>query len=88
MININFPPEFKIVVEHSGKQLEKITMNIQEAIDQIKAVSVQLGEAKDEILAKIEALESATGDLTEEQQSALDELKTAAQGLSDVVPGP
>jgi signal transduction histidine kinase len=86
-VNLNFPPEIKIVVEHAGKQeLKEIIMNIQEAIDEIKNVAVQLGKAKDEILAKIAALEGANGELTPEQQAAIDELKGAAQSLDDVVP--
>lgn len=87
MININFPPEVKVVVEHTGKtELKEISMKLDEAIEEIKAVSAQLAVAKDEIIAKITALENATGDLTPEQQAALEQLKAAAQGLDDIVP--
>lgn len=53
--------------------------------DDLKAVSTQLGKARDEIVSKVEELERQIN-AGEVDQATLDELKAAAQALDDVVP--
>lgn len=93
-ITISFKNPLQVTFPHSGTdvlvkintKLEKLTMTVDEAIQAVKDVATQLGKAKDEILAKIAALESAPGaDLSTEQQAAVDGLKSSAQALDDIV---
>jgi hypothetical protein len=52
------------------------------------AVSAQLAKAKDEVLAKIAALQAALDDvpLPEKAEAAWQDLKATAQALDDIVP--
>lgn len=65
-----------------------IEMKVSEVAAQLTSLGEQLTKAKDEILAKIAALEAALGDvdLPEEAEAALLALKDKAQSLDDVVP--
>jgi hypothetical protein len=54
--------------------------------DALNAISVQLAKAKDEILAKISALEGQIGTIPADAQANLDAVKAIAQALDDVVP--
>lgn len=54
-------------------------------LDAIAAVVVQLGKAKDEILAKVAGLEAAAA-AGEDLSASLADLAAAAQALDDVVP--
>lgn len=65
-----------------------ILMKVSELATAIAAVSAQLTKARDEILAKITALEDALidVDLPEEAIAAINALRGDAQGLDDIVP--
>lgn len=67
---------------------ERIMMKVSEIQAQLDAVGAQLTKAKDEILAKIAALEAALGDadVPAEAEAALEALKAQAQALDDIVP--
>jgi hypothetical protein len=68
----------------------KLMATTQEVIDEIKRVGAQLAKAKAEIVGKITDLETqiANGAGMDDVLTALGELKTAAQGLDDVVADP
>jgi uncharacterized membrane protein len=86
-VNLNFPPEIKVVVEHVGKQeIKEINMKLDELIAQIGVLSSQLSRIRAEILAKIAALESLMGDLTPEQQAVFDQLKQEVSALDNIAP--
>lgn len=63
---------------------ESIKENIMAARDDVQAVVAQLGKAKDEILAKLDELQTAIDDGTV-TSADLDPLRAAAQALDDVV---
>lgn len=69
--------------------LETIMTTQSEHAAQLRAISAQLGKAKDEINAKIQALVDAAsqaGNTTDEVNSAAEEARSAAQALDDIVP--
>jgi ElaB/YqjD/DUF883 family membrane-anchored ribosome-binding protein len=86
-VNINFPHELKIVVEHVGQpEVKEIIMKLDEVIAQVSAISSQLSRARAEILDRIQKLQDAMGDLTPEQVAAIDQLKAAAASIDDIAP--
>ena len=57
-------------------------------VDDLNAINIQLGKAKDEIVGKINDLEAANANAgveNAEVTAALASLKESAQGLDDVV---
>lgn len=64
---------------------KKIIMKQSELAAALTSVKDQLTKAKDEILAKIAALQTSDPDISPEGQAALDSLKAIAQALDDVV---
>ncbi len=74
---------FQIELWRMERHLEGIILSANS--DAIEAVVAQLGKARDEIVAKIDALEAAVGN-GEDLSGPLAELRAVAQGLDDVVP--
>ena len=76
-------------ISQINKTTQEINMKIGELADAVGAVGTQLAKAKEEIVAKIAALEAALTDveIPPAAQEALDALKQQAQELDDVVPG-
>jgi len=68
----------------------KVMSTKQEVLDAIAASATQLAKAKAEILAKIAELEAAgeNGANWDEILARLTEIKSAAQGLDDIVKDP
>lgn len=64
----------------------KTNMKVSELIQVVKDCRNELVKAKAEIIAKIARLENADGDLTPEQQAAVEDLKATVQGIDDIVP--
>ena len=76
-------------LENLLRQIEShILMKVSEIPAFVSSVKDELLKAKTEILDKIAALEAATSDaeLSADAVAALTDLKSAAQGLDDVVP--
>ena len=71
------------------KELEEINVKLSELAEAVQGVSDQLAKAQAEIVEKIADLEGALSDMEipADAQAAIDGLKTAAQGLDDIVPG-
>lgn len=63
-------------------------MKLSELAVAVTGISDQLAKAQAEIVAKIGELESALSDveIPADAQTAIDNLKTSAQGLDDIVP--
>lgn len=68
------------------RNLDELTMKLSEALAAIAQVKAQLIKAKDEILAKISALESTDPDISPEGQENISGLKAIAEALDGIVP--
>lgn len=87
-----FRKRFRLLLWFQAEQFWRMEQQLEEFIlsansDAIEAVVTQLGKAKAEIVAKIEALQEAV-DNGEDLSPALADLTSAAQALDDVVPDP
>ena len=73
-----------------AKQHEVILMRLSELGDVLAVLGTTLDKARNEILAKITALENALADvnLPDEAAAALEDVISAARALDDVVPDP
>lgn len=65
---------------------ERINKMADDLTTQLTAIEDQLSKASSEIVIKIEELERLLGTIPPEAQAKLDELKTTAQALDDIVP--
>lgn len=63
-------------------------MELSEVAQALTELKAQLGKAKDEIVGKIDALQTELGNvqLPEEAVAALNELRAVTQQLDDIVP--
>jgi hypothetical protein len=77
-VNVNFPPTPD----------EEIAMKLNELSGEIAAVVVQVAKVRDEVLARIAALEAALAnvELPEDVMTALDALRTSVQAIDDLNP--
>ncbi len=53
----------------------------------LQTLTEQANHIRDEVIAKIAALEAAIGQTTPEVEAALEALRSAVQGADDVIPG-
>ena len=67
---------------------EGITMKLNELSGEIAAVVTQVAKVREEVLARIAALEAALSDIEvpEDVTTALDALRTSVQGIDDLNP--
>ena len=74
-VNVNFPPTD-----------EEIVMKLSELSGEIAAVVVQVAKVRDEVLARIAALEAALAnvELPEDVMIALDALRASVQAIDDL----
>lgn len=72
------------------KEQRQIMAKLNELVGLVNEVNAKLDKAKDEVVARIAALEAALSDvdLPADAVEALDALKAKAQTLDDIVPDP
>lgn len=71
------------------KNQHQMALSQSELAQQLRDIKTQADKGKAEILSKIQALEdaiNAAGGTTEEVDTALADLKSAVQGIDDIVP--
>ena len=76
------------VIFYHPPTCKEVAMKLNELSGEIAAVVVQVAKVRDEVLARIAALETALAnvELPEDVMTALDALRTSAQGLDDLNP--
>lgn len=68
------------------KQLTILTMKVSEAIEAFKQVGTTLTKASAEIKAKLEELQNADPDISEEGKAAIESVLAVANALDAIVP--
>lgn len=83
IVNLFYPSK-----RHHHSHHEDILMKLSELANSVVEISAQLSKAQDEILSRITALEDTLGDvdLPEAALNALNDLRSKAKALDDVVP--